>query len=262
MLLISSSEDRYGLSGVLVSARGLPLTRPDVPWAPFFARSSAHIHALVGDGKYGQAEQIQTFRCQAWRNTFTSRRNTPFYRLKTPSHQIAMVRISRWPKGWILRLLSVSSAFDKPRSRAFLYRAGEHAQTLHGRSHLATSGSRTSSWTNCACSYARCAGKIVLIWDGSPMHRAHEIKDFLSRGAAKRLHLKQLPGSAPDLTPDEGIWNDREASSSWAMSAAQTRTTCRDNSFGLESACATKPRSVKVALANVATCPSCFSRHQ
>ena len=51
------------------------------------------------------------------------------------------------------------------------------------------------------------SGKIVLIWDGSPIHRAHEIKDFLKRGAAKRLHLEQLPGYAPDLNPDEGIWN-------------------------------------------------------
>ena len=34
------------------------------------------------------------------------------------------------------------------------------------------------------------SGKIVLIWDGSPIHRAHEIKDFLKRGAAKRLHLE------------------------------------------------------------------------
>ena len=50
-------------------------------------------------------------------------------------------------------------------------------------------------------------GKIILIWDGSPIHRAHEIKDFLKRGAAKRLHLEQLPGYAPDLNPDEGIWN-------------------------------------------------------
>jgi transposase len=47
----------------------------------------------------------------------------------------------------------------------------------------------------------------VLIWDGSPIHRAHEIKNFLKRGAAKRLHLEQLPGYAPDLNPDEGIWN-------------------------------------------------------
>ena len=50
-------------------------------------------------------------------------------------------------------------------------------------------------------------GKIVVIWDGAPIHRGHEIKDFLSRGAAKRLHLEQLPGYAPDLNPDEGIWN-------------------------------------------------------
>jgi len=50
-------------------------------------------------------------------------------------------------------------------------------------------------------------GKIILIWDGSPIHRANALKDFLKRGAAKRLHLEQLPGYAPDLNPDEGIWN-------------------------------------------------------
>ena len=32
-------------------------------------------------------------------------------------------------------------------------------------------------------------------------------KPRLSRGAAKRLHLEQLPGYAPELNPDEGIWN-------------------------------------------------------
>ena len=51
------------------------------------------------------------------------------------------------------------------------------------------------------------SGPIVVIWDGAPIHRGHEIKDFLKRGAAKRLHLEQLPGYAPDLNPDEGIWN-------------------------------------------------------
>src|SRR5438128_8560389 len=51
------------------------------------------------------------------------------------------------------------------------------------------------------------SGKLVVIWDGSPIHRGHEIKDFLKRGAAKRLHLEQLPGYAPDLNPNEGIWN-------------------------------------------------------
>ena len=51
----------------------------------YYGITESHIHALVGDGKHGHAEQIQTFRCQACRTTFTSRRNTPLYRLKTPS---------------------------------------------------------------------------------------------------------------------------------------------------------------------------------
>ena len=45
----------------------------------YFGITDAHIHALVGDGKHGRAEQIQTFRCHACRTTFTSRRNTPLY---------------------------------------------------------------------------------------------------------------------------------------------------------------------------------------
>ena len=40
------------------------------------------------------------------------------------------------------------------------------------------------------------AAAVVVIWDGSPIHRGHEIKDFLKRGAAKRLHLEQLSGYA------------------------------------------------------------------
>jgi hypothetical protein len=52
----------------------------------YFGITDARVHALVGDGKHGRAEQIQSFRCQACRSTFTSRRNTPLYRLKTPSH--------------------------------------------------------------------------------------------------------------------------------------------------------------------------------
>ena len=46
-----------------------------------------------------------------------------------------------------------------------------------------------------------------MIWDGSPIHKGQPIKDFLAAGAAKRLHLERLPGYAPELNPDEGIWN-------------------------------------------------------
>src|SRR5258706_802130 len=50
------------------------------------------------------------------------------------------------------------------------------------------------------------AGKLLVIWDGAPIHRGQPIKDYLARGAAKRIHLEQLPGYAPDLNPVEGIW--------------------------------------------------------
>jgi transposase len=49
-------------------------------------------------------------------------------------------------------------------------------------------------------------GTLRIIWDGAPIHRGQPIKDFLARGAAKRIPLEQLPGSAPDLNPVEGIW--------------------------------------------------------
>src|SRR5579875_280830 len=50
-------------------------------------------------------------------------------------------------------------------------------------------------------------GHVTVIWDGAPIHRSRVINQFLAEGAAKRLHLERLPGYAPDLNPDEGVWN-------------------------------------------------------
>ena len=52
----------------------------------------------------------------------------------------------------------------------------------------------------------RIPGKLLIIWDGSPIHRGRAVKDFLAGGASRRLMLEQLPGYAPDLNPDEGVW--------------------------------------------------------
>ncbi len=49
-------------------------------------------------------------------------------------------------------------------------------------------------------------GKVMVIWDGSSIHRSEAVKRFLEDGAASRLRLEQLPGYAPDLNPDEGVW--------------------------------------------------------
>ena len=48
-------------------------------------------------------------------------------------------------------------------------------------------------------------GKLLVVWDGLPAHRSKEIKGLL-RETKGRLHLERLPGYAPDLNPDEGIW--------------------------------------------------------
>jgi transposase len=50
-------------------------------------------------------------------------------------------------------------------------------------------------------------GLLLVIWDGIPTHRSKKIKAYLAAGAAKRIHLEQLPGYAPDLNPTEWVWS-------------------------------------------------------
>jgi transposase len=47
--------------------------------------------------------------------------------------------------------------------------------------------------------------KLLVIWDGSRIHRNEEVKSFLSEAAARQIHLERLPAYAPDLNPDEGV---------------------------------------------------------
>jgi transposase-like protein/IS1 family transposase len=100
---------------------------------PYFGITDTRVHALVGDGTHGRAEQIQTFRCQACLTTFSARRHTPLYRLKTPSQQVAVV-LTALAEG-----LDPSEAlrvfgYRQATITTWLTRAGEHAQTLHERS--------------------------------------------------------------------------------------------------------------------------------
>ena len=50
-------------------------------------------------------------------------------------------------------------------------------------------------------------GKVLIIWDGAPIHRDKALKAFLAAGAAGQICLEQLPGYAPDLNPAEGVWD-------------------------------------------------------
>jgi IS1 family transposase len=120
------------------SRRGAPKRIPTEGFAcpnrqcSYFGNTDAREHALVGDGTHGRAEQIQTFRCQACRATFSARRNTPLYRLKTPSQQVAMV-LSALAEGPDPSAASRVFGFGQATITRWLTRAGEHAQALHER---------------------------------------------------------------------------------------------------------------------------------
>jgi transposase len=49
--------------------------------------------------------------------------------------------------------------------------------------------------------------RLLVIWDGSPIHRRVAVKDFVAQSEGKVV-VEQLPGYAPDLNPwDEGGWH-------------------------------------------------------
>ena len=47
---------------------------------------------------------------------------------------------------------------------------------------------------------------MLVIWDGAPVHRSRAVKERLAQDAARRIQPEQLPGYAPELNPDEGVW--------------------------------------------------------
>jgi transposase-like protein len=127
----------------------------------YFGNTDAHFHALVGDGKHGRAEPIQTFRCQACRTTFSARRDTPLYRLKTPSYQVAVV-LSALAEGLDPSAAARVFGFRQATIITWLSRAGEQAHTLHERfffhlhlPHLQLDELRTR---------LRCAKKVLWLW--------------------------------------------------------------------------------------------------
>ncbi|MDQ5854331.1 MAG: hypothetical protein M3380_20125 [Chloroflexota bacterium] len=96
----------------------------------YYRVTDAQIHALVGDGLHGKHERIQTLRCQACGTTFTSRRDTPLYRLKTPSQRVGEV-LTAVAEG--LDIAAAERVFGHHHATitTWLTRASEHSATLH-----------------------------------------------------------------------------------------------------------------------------------
>lgn len=58
------------------------------------------------------------------------------------------------------------------------------------------------------CHLGRVASdRLLVIWDGSPIHRREEVREFVANTDSK-VWVEALPGYAPDLNPwDEGGWH-------------------------------------------------------
>lgn len=69
-------------------------------------------------------------------------------------------------------------------------------------------------------------GKLLVIWDGAPIHRSEVIKGFLVDGGAQRIQLEQLPGYAPELNAAEGLWR--------YLKRVELRNLCCANLRGLQ----------------------------
>jgi transposase len=50
-------------------------------------------------------------------------------------------------------------------------------------------------------------GPLIVIWDGATIHYNRAVHAFLAAGHAARIHLEPLPGYAPELNPNEGVWD-------------------------------------------------------
>ena len=48
-------------------------------------------------------------------------------------------------------------------------------------------------------------GKILLLWDGAPIHRSREVSAYLQT-QTHWLHVARLPAYAPELNPVEYLW--------------------------------------------------------
>jgi transposase len=49
------------------------------------------------------------------------------------------------------------------------------------------------------------SGHLIVLLDNSKTHRNDSMVEFLAR--TSRLHLEPFPAYAPELNPDEGVWN-------------------------------------------------------
>jgi IS1 family transposase len=102
------------------------------PGCEYFGITDADIHALIGYGWIDQAQTIRKFCCQACHKTFSVRKGTPLYYLKTDPQQVEMVL---WflAEGLDQAVMIRFTGHSETTIARWLQRAGTHSQAWHHR---------------------------------------------------------------------------------------------------------------------------------
>jgi transposase-like protein/IS1 family transposase len=118
------------------SARGRKKQLDTEGWAcpneccNYYGETNASRHAVIGHGKIGQDKTIQRLKCAACETTFSSRKGTPLYYVKTEPEMVADVL---WwlAEGVDVSVLARRFGYAEETLGEWLRRAGEHAWRLH-----------------------------------------------------------------------------------------------------------------------------------
>ena len=102
------------------------------PGCEYLGITDAEIHALVGYGWIDQAHSIRKLCCQACGKTFSVRKGTPLYTLKTEPNRIEMVL---WflAEGLDQAVMIRFTGHSEATIARWLQRAGSHSQAWHHR---------------------------------------------------------------------------------------------------------------------------------
>lgn len=96
----------------------------------YYGISDSRIHALVSHGRRCKREVVQYWKCEACQKVSSARRNTPMYRLHTPSQRVQEVTTAL-AEGVDLAAGSRIFRHDQRTLHRWLERSAQHAQRVH-----------------------------------------------------------------------------------------------------------------------------------
>jgi IS1 family transposase len=197
------------------------------PECYYYGITDQTIHALVADGSHGKREKIGDLICQACQAGFSRRRNTPLYRLKTPSEVVQKIMLLE-AHGVETAVLEGVYQVRESTIRTWLARGGEHGRKLHDHffrnllldhvqldelwGHVKRSGEEVGVWTT-----TEAKTKIIPVIQVGERSQAmaysvlHELKSRLAEGCLPIFSSDGLKHYFYASTAHFGFWHQPEA---------------------------------------------------